>query len=291
MTNPTTTNTSIPQRLLSLTWKFLRLPVFVYIGIVLVMWLFQNRIVFQPSTLRKDTSRLTSPSNSDIFLTQDLGNESYRIHALLFEHPSPRGYALYFHGNGGCIDHRSAYLQILSKRLEITILGVSYSGYGLSAGTPSEEAFYRDSETAYKYLTERYGVSNSSIICFGESMGGAVATRLASKHQVGILALDSTFTSLPDVAKLQYPWLPVRRLLRTNLPTVEFASKYKGITVQTHGTEDNIVPFSLGSTLADSFTGRHFFIVRNGGKHNELPDDEYLERIDQELANLPATDK
>ena len=65
------------------------------------------------------------------------------------------------------------------------------------------------------------GVPPARLVLFGESLGAAVATRLAEERPVGGLVLRSPFTSLADVGALHYPLLPVRALLRDRYPVRE----------------------------------------------------------------------
>ena len=44
----------------------------------------------------------------------------------------------------------------------------------------------------------------------GRSLGGAVAVALAAEEGARALVLENAFPTMPDVAALHYPWLPVR---------------------------------------------------------------------------------
>ena len=259
---------------IQLIWKLLRIPLFVYIGLILMMTIFEDYLVFHPTVDNASPISREPTSPEDRFLEHD----NYDIHGILIEHDCPLAYAIYFHGNGGNISHRRSMLANYASELQITILGISYSGYGKSGGKPSEEAFYQDSELAMAYLLEQFAIEPDQAMVFGESMGGAVATRLATKHGLPLLALDSTFTTLPDVGQAIYPWLPVRLLMRNHFPTITHAERYHGRVIQIHGTEDSIVPYHLGKTLAESFPNSkdNRFIVKAGGEHNEMPSQEYF---------------
>ena len=265
-------------------WRILRTPLFVYIGLILMMTIFEDRLVFQPTVdrLSKHTPQNDSPHG--IFIT----NGDYKLHGILIEHERPLAYAVYFHGNGGNISHRRSLLANYSTELQISILGISYSGYGKSGGKPGEQTFYQDSEIALAYLLEHFAVKPEQVMAFGESMGGAVAMRLATHHGLPLLALDSTFTTLPDVGQAIYPWLPVRLVMRNQFPTSKYAANYHGRVIQTHGTEDTIVPYHLGRKLAESFprSGENQFIVKPGGDHNEMPSQEYFNALQKAVRDI-----
>ena len=93
-------------------------------------------------------------------------------------------------------------------------------------------------------------------MAFGKAWVAAVAMRLAAHHGLPLLALDSTFTSLPDVGQATYPWLPVRLLMRNRFPTTKHAAEYHGRVIQTHGTDDSIVLYNLVESLLIPFLAR-----------------------------------
>ncbi len=249
-----------------------------------MMTIFEDRLVFQPTVDKSNQYPPQTESPQDRYLTRD----DYKLHGILIEHERPLAYAVYFHGNGGNISHRRSLLANYSSELQLTILGISYSGYGKSGGKPGEETFYRDSEVALAYLLKQFDIEPDQVMVFGESMGGAVATRLAAKHKLPLLALDSTFSSLPDVGQAIYPWLPVRLLMRNQFPATTHAANYHGRVIQTHGTDDSIVPYRLGQRLAKSFpnTEGNQFITKTGGDHNEMPSQEYFDALQTAVRDI-----
>lgn len=261
--------------LLAAFWKLIRLPIFAYGGLIIIFYIFENRLVFQPTV---ESGKLPDSLQLNV-RHQFIRSNEHKIHLLIVERSHPNCYAIYFHGNGGNINQRSSMLQRLATELNITVIGVSYSGYGYSEGSPSELQLIQDSEAAYNHAIAAYKITANQIMVFGESLGGAIATRLAAKHQIALLALDSTFSSLTDVAQHHYRWLPVHLFMKNRFPTMDHASNYRGRTVQTHGTKDEVVPFILGAKLADQFPGPHEFIIRENGRHNEMPSDGFYRSI------------
>jgi len=80
----------------------------------------------------------------------------------------------------------------------INVILWNYRGYGRSGGNPKPELLLSDGELIVKYLREECKVSK--LILHGESLGGAIATRLAAKLRVDFLFADRTFGSLDKVA-------------------------------------------------------------------------------------------
>lgn len=153
------------------------------------------------------------------------------------------------------------------------VLLVDFRGYGGNPGHPSEEGLADDARAAHRYLAERHGVA--APIVFGESLGAAVATRLATERPVSALVLRSPFTSLADVAAVHYP-LPAsaaRLLLRDRFPVSELIAGVRAPVTVVLGELDGIVPptqsravaAAAGATVVEVAGAGHNDAVLNGG--------------------------
>ena len=67
---------------------------------------------------------------------------------------------------------------------------------------------------------------------YGKSLGGGPATELAARYPAGALVLQSTFTSIPDMAKRVLPLVP-KFLIQT-----QFDNETKLKTIQITNTFD-----------------------------------------------------
>jgi fermentation-respiration switch protein FrsA (DUF1100 family) len=164
-----------------------------------------------------------------------------------------RPVVLYFSGNAGNRQYRTLEFDIFT-RLGCHVLVFDYRGYGDNPGSPSEERLAADARVAWRYATEQRGISPDRILLSGESLGGAVAVRLAADvcqagTPPGAILLRSTFSSLPDVASYHYPWLPVRWLLLDRYQADEQISKVTCPILHIHGAQDTIVPIQFGRKL------------------------------------------
>ena len=173
---------------------------------------------------------------------------------------------LFFHGNGGNISHRGDSLKIFHQ-LGLNILIIDYRGYGLSEGTLSEKGLYLDAFSAWQYLHKR-GFKQSDIIIFGRSLGGAVATQLASKVKPAALILESTFSSVRDMASRVMPLISSLVYLRFSFNS---ESKIKNISsplLVLHSPDDEIIPFKLGQKVFSAAKAPKYFYELTGG-HND----------------------
>jgi len=120
-----------------------------------------------------------------------------------------------FHGNGGNMGHRIP-LALAFLKMRCNVMMVSYRGYGLSEGSPSEKGFRIDAQTALDFVishpvlgpSENKG-PGSKIILYGQSIGGAVAIDLAARNPnaVTALILENTFLSIPRLIPSAVPYL------------------------------------------------------------------------------------
>ncbi len=178
-----------------------------------------------------------------------------------------RGTLLFFHGNAGNISHRLDSIAIF-HRLGLNVLIFDYRGYGLSSGKPSEAGTYRDAEAAWHHLVEERGIAPASIVLFGRSLGGAVATWLAMRAQPAGLIIESSFTSVPDLGSELYPWLPVRWLSRLQYNTRERLGTVRAPVLVIHSTQDEIIPFRHGRSLYEAANEPRHLLEMVGG-HND----------------------
>jgi hypothetical protein len=176
---------------------------------------------------------------------------------------------LFFHGNGGNISHRIEKIRLLCYP-EISSLMIDYHGYGLSQGKPSEASCYLDALTSWNFLTQTRGIDPKRIALFGESLGGAVAIDLAVKKEVGAVILESTFTSIGEVAGRFIPGAGM--FLKGKFNSLSKISSLKAPLLILHGDEDELVPYALGRKLfAEANEPKEFFTIK-GAHHNDTYD-------------------
>jgi len=111
-------------------------------------------------------------------------------------------------------------------------------------------------------------VSPDRIILYGESLGGAVAIELAGHVQPAGLVVESTFSSLADVARIHYPLLPTRWLLQYHYDSIARMGLVRCPKLHFHGKDDSLVPIELARRLFDAASEPKQFI-ETPGEHNE----------------------
>ncbi len=209
------------------------------------------------------------------------------LHGWYLPHPDPRAVVLFCHGNAGNIEHRAGLMNALHHRVGVSAMIFDYRGYGQSDGAPTEAGVMADARAARRWLAQREGIAEDRIVLMGRSIGGAVAVDLAAGNGARGLVLESTFSSVPDVAAKLYPLLPVRLLMRSKFDSADKIDRYRGPLLQSHGDADRVVPYELGRRLHAAANDPKQFVVIPGGDHNGPQSDEYYDRLIAFLDSLP----
>lgn len=236
----------------------------IYLCFLLLAYLLQDRLIFFPFQQIESTPAEMGWEYEDLLLPT---KDHAVISAWWIPAPKERGVLLYCHGNAGNISHRLAATAIFHD-LGLSVLLFDYRGYGKSKGKPSEQGTYRDAEAAWDYLIEIKKRRPDRILLFGKSLGGGIAAEMARQHTAGGLILQSSFTSLPDMAADLFPYLPARLLVKYKYATAEKIAAIPGPKLIVHSPEDEIVPFAHGRTLFQRAGEPKRFLTIHGD-HNQ----------------------
>lgn len=219
----------------------------------------------------------------DVWFTAE---DDTRIHGWYCPCRNARAFVLYAHGNAGNLSHRSRLLARLQSQMRVAVLIFDYRGYGRSEGIPTVDGILDDARAARAFLAQHAGVEESDIVLMGRSLGGAVATQLAAESKPRGLILESTFSSLKDVALEHYArlaWLvPPQKL-----DCVSQIARYHGPLLQSHGNADRTIPFSLGKKLFDAAKEPKQFVTIPHADHNDPQSADYYKQLDRFLETLP----
>ena len=236
----------------------------VWVLLSLLLYLFQPRFIYFPQSEIDYTPDMAGLPYEDIYFKTE---DDVLLNGWFIPVEDAKNTLLFFHGNGGNISHRLESLKIFHE-IGLSVFIIDYRGYGQSQGTSSEQGTYRDAEAAWRFLTETRGISDEDIIIFGRSMGGAVATWLASRYTPNLLILESTFTSIADVAKHYYPYLPTHLLVRIKYASVDRIEDIHRPILIAHSQTDEIIPYKYGRALFEKAQAPKIFLELKGG-HND----------------------
>lgn len=283
--SPSTTATAKPRTWRYWVWRLVRFVLLFYVGAVLLLLGFENSLVFFPTKYPGGEWQPHGFQPEDAYFTAADGT---KLHGWYVPVEDPVAVVLFCHGNGGNLTHREDLMWAMQRYVGASVLVFDYRGYGRSEGSPSEQGVLSDARAARAWLAQRTGIAEKDVVLMGESLGGAVAVDLAANDGARALVLEDTFSSLPDVAAVHYPWLPVRWLMRSRLDSLAKISKYHGPLLMVHGDADSIVPYALGEKLFAAANEPKQWIREPDYDHNDPRSTEFLDQLKKFLSALPA---
>jgi uncharacterized protein len=231
-----------------------------------LLWLGQRRLIYFPDTRLPSLADAGLTSLEPVTFTT---GDGLRLGAWFVagSGPSPRPTVIVFSGNAGHRGYRAPLAAALQRR-GLNVLLTDYRGYGGNPGAPTEEGLAADAQAARAYVLGRANVDPARVVYFGESLGAAVALRLAVEHPPSALVLRSPFASLALVGQYHYPVLPVRWLLRDRFPSIDLVSQIRSPVLVIAGTQDSIVPIHHTRRLYDAIIAPKTF-VEIAADHND----------------------
>ncbi len=270
-------------------WKVSLIGVTVHILVCLLLRFGQTRLIFHPSAQVSETPAVAGLAYENVELPMPVG----QIHGWWIPSATiSSSVLLYLHGNGSnlgdLIDRAWHWHQI-----DLSLLLIDYRGYGHSQGNfPREASVYEDAEAAWRYLTRVRRIAPAQIIIYGQSLGGAVAIDLASKHpDAAAVIVESSFTSMRAMVMrwwLNY-LLPVDWLLTEQFDSLSKIRSLKVPILLIHGTADRLIPASMSQTLYAAApepkqlvlipNANHDTVAQYGGKRYWQSVQEFLHRL------------
>ena len=224
----------------------------------------ETRLVFQ-------ASRTLSPLRPAFPFEQIDVPRADGAHQFAWIMPEPAAspdapWVLFFHGNAATIAARvniAHYTEL--RKLGVNIMAPEYRGFGGLEGVPTEAALAVDARAAYDYLRTVRKVPASRLVIYGWSLGSAVAVTLASEVEAAGLILEGAPASLVNIGKQQYPFFPVRLMMRNSFESIQRIDRIRAPMLFLHSPEDAVIPISEGRRLFDAARGDKTFVEVRGG--------------------------
>ena len=100
---------------------------------------------------------------------------------------------------------------------------------------------------------------------------------MGKKNNFSSIILESPFTSIENSAKIYYPYLPVRLLLKDKYDSIGKIKMIDTPILIMHGEKDDVVPISMGKEL---------FEKANSPKHSYFTsEDDHMMEFNPSLLN------
>lgn len=176
--------------------------------------------------------------------------------------------------HGGNAEDLSGHCEIFWNSLDANVLLVNYRGYGQSEGTPGEKEMVADCIAIVDLFRKETGTPAENIFLMGRSLGTGVAVQVAAARPAAGLILVTPYENIAAIARFQYPWLPIKRMLRHTFHAIDFAPQIKIPSLVILAESDEVIPVESGRKLGETLGGPKEIITLPTGHMdiNEHPD-------------------
>jgi pimeloyl-ACP methyl ester carboxylesterase len=215
-----------------------------YAGAVLWMWIRQERYLFMPKhyEVPPEFERFRWDRKIDGIQHQgwflDKGKEKTVIY------------------HGGNAEDLAGHCEIFWDGLDANALLVNYRGYGQSEGSPGEKEMVADCIAVFDLFCAEKNVSPSNVFLMGRSLGSGVAIQVAvARHAAAGLILVTPYESIEAIARIHYPWLPAKNILRHPFRAIDYAPKIQMPALVLLAEFDEAIPIETGRRLGEALGG------------------------------------
>jgi hypothetical protein len=247
-----------------MTWLWVLLAVYTFV--VVAMFLAQRSLIYPAAAL---APRLADQGLPALQAVETEPEPGLRITHWYHPPSSEREpLVVFFHGNGS--DLASAFLK-MRPFLEagFGLLAAGYRGYSGNPGKPSEPGLSADARSLLEWAAAQ-GYGRERLVFYGESLGTAVAVKLASERPPSALVLEAPPSSIADVAAAHYWYLPVRLLIRDPWDSLSRIAKVGAPVLIMHGERDRVVPIRFGRKLFDAAVEPKQAIWHAEARHTDI---------------------
>ena len=244
------------------------------------LFVFQRNLIYFPARF---------PAYDPAYLEEhDLSLRRAEDLAWLYSPPRPeatgrQAVIVLFHGNGGAAINRLSKARLFNDAGYHVVLA-EYPGYATNPGRPSEQAFYAAGRRIIEKTKEEFPAYD--IILYGESIGSGTAVQMALEYDIAALVIEAGFSSLTEVARITYPYLPVALLLLDRYDSLGKIHAIRAPLIQIHGRRDRVVPFHIGKDLFDRAPDDKIMIVLDDAGHNNIYEFLSFSRLIGALSSL-----
>lgn len=232
------------------------------------LWFQQEKLLFAPTVLPAGLPLATA---GDIHETW-VDVPGARLSALHLRLPEPKGVVFFLHGNGGSLENWFVSPDFY-RRANFDLFMIDYRGYGKSTGRIESEAqLHADVRAAWASIAGMY--QGRKRVIYGRSLGSGLAAALAAgldgAQAPDLTVLVSAYTSMSDLTREHYPWVP-QRVLRYPLRTDALVQRIANRVLLIHGAQDPLIAPRHSEALQALVPGAMLLRVPGAG-HNDLQD-------------------
>jgi len=235
-----------------------------YVLIVLVVAIFQRRLIYFPTKLSVNVAEQVA---AQIGFTPWRNAAGEIIGWKMAADGAAIGSVLVAHGNAGSALDRDYFARPIHDALPVDVYILEYPGYGARSGSPSLTSFLAAGEQALALLP-----NDLHIYLVSESLGAGVVAHLAKAQPARIkgLALFAPYDDLGSVGQASLPFLPVKLVMRDRFQPARWLENYRGPVKVVLAGADEVIPTKFGQQLHASYQGPKSLHLIPNARHNEV---------------------
>ena len=237
-----------------------------YIAVAVLVWLRQDGVIFYPQPAPGIVKVASGWHVETVALAM---RDGVRIAGILVSPGKSRApLVIYFGGNA---QEATSFAPVAPELYgERAVLLLNYRGYGASEGQPGETALVADAMEIFDWAARRADVDASRIALHGVSLGTGIAVQLAAARPARCVVLTSPYTSMLDLGRERFPWLPVAWLLRHPFDSLARAPKVTAPLLVLVGGADTLIEPRHSHRLAAAWGGPVQLATFEGFGHNDI---------------------
>ncbi len=260
-------------------WFWIKIVLLIYVLIGIALYHFQERILLHPEAYPADYKYSFNVPFKEVDIPINK-NENLNVVQFLPKDSVRKGVVLYFHGNRKNINHYAKFAGNFTK-LGYEVWMPDYPGFGKTKGEITEKKLYDQAMLVYKLANNKFKAD--SIVIYGRSFGTGIASQLATAVDCRRLILETPYYSVPAMFGYYAPIYPTSNMSKFKLPVNEYLQEVTVPVTIFHGTDDEVIPYSVTKKLKGILKPTDEFITIENGKHNNLND---FELFHQKLDSL-----
>ncbi len=242
-----------------------------YFTLLVLLWHFQERIVFQPPRVSEADQSATPAAARQVRYQAADGADLFAW--VVGEAASAETVVLAFHGNAELARSFVSWAEMVAQDSNACVVLAEYRGYDGLDGPPTYLGSSLDALAALAYVRDELQAPASRTVYFGRSLGTAVAAELAAKVMPRALVLEAPFTSarqlsrrylVPDISAI---W---RLISRVRFDTAARVESLDAPVWVAHGDRDVVIPVRMGRAVFNVARRQGELLVVSGAGHNDL---------------------
>jgi uncharacterized protein len=247
----------------------LALTAAVYVVVLLALWRFQERVVFQPpngvpsASVNARQVRYRAADGVDLF--------AY----VVGECTPESAIVLAFHGNAEFSRWNIPWAAEIVRTTGACVVLPEYRGYDGVGGKPTYQGSAADARAALAFVRDSLHATPERTVYFGHSLGTAIAAELAAHAAPRTLILQAPFSSAREMGRRMFlPGLVVfwDMVSRVHFNTIDRVRALPVPVWVAHGDNDFVIPVRMGREVFGAAKQPGELLIIPGAGHNDVAD-------------------